>query len=159
MIQQSEWSYDLVAHLLDRAGFGGTPAEIERLAAMSPRDAVRSLVYYRDVADVELAPFHESGFFPAPDWSPARTSNAFRHILFGTLDGLPPAERARLMHPAAPERAALSALPGGSAGDRRRPPAGQPPALEPLSLLDGRHETALRELLHLILSTPENQLA
>ena len=30
------------AHLLERAGFGGTPEEIARLAAMTPRQAVDS---------------------------------------------------------------------------------------------------------------------
>ena len=42
----SEWNRDRAAHLLERAGFGGTPAELAQLAAMSPQQAVRSLVYY-----------------------------------------------------------------------------------------------------------------
>ena len=35
------------AHLLERAGFGGTPAEVARLAAMSSRQIVQTLVRYR----------------------------------------------------------------------------------------------------------------
>jgi len=63
-IPASEWSRDRAAHLLDRAGFGGTPTEIARLAAMSPREAVRSLVYYRAIQN-SLPPFDDSGAFDA----------------------------------------------------------------------------------------------
>jgi hypothetical protein len=34
-IFEDDWSYDRAAHLLERAGFGGTPAEIAALAAMT----------------------------------------------------------------------------------------------------------------------------
>ena len=37
-ISNSDWNYERAAHLLERAGFGGTPAEIEVLAAMTPED-------------------------------------------------------------------------------------------------------------------------
>src|SRR5438034_336417 len=33
-IPAADWNYDRAAHLLERAGFGGTPEEIEALAAM-----------------------------------------------------------------------------------------------------------------------------
>jgi len=39
-ISASDWTYERAAHLLERAGFGGAPAEIEHLAAMSPAAAV-----------------------------------------------------------------------------------------------------------------------
>ena len=39
-IAADEWSFDRAAHLLERAGFGGTPEEIAQLAAMTPADAV-----------------------------------------------------------------------------------------------------------------------
>jgi hypothetical protein len=58
----SEWSRDRAAHLLERAGFGGTPAELAQLAAMSPQQAVRSLVYYRAIKN-PLPPFEDSGAF------------------------------------------------------------------------------------------------
>jgi len=58
----ADWNRDRAAHLLERAGFGGTPEEIAHLAEMSPRQAVRSLVYYRAI-DNRLAPFEDSGAF------------------------------------------------------------------------------------------------
>ena len=45
-ISNSNWNYDTAAHLLERAGFGGTPDEVRALAAMPPEEAVRSLVYF-----------------------------------------------------------------------------------------------------------------
>ena len=39
-IVASSWTRDRAAHLLERAGFGGTPDEIGRLAAMTPAEAV-----------------------------------------------------------------------------------------------------------------------
>src|SRR6476659_7131144 len=35
-IGRADWNYDFAAHLLERAGFGGTPEEIEALAKMTP---------------------------------------------------------------------------------------------------------------------------
>jgi len=58
----SEWNRDRAAHLIERAGFGGTPAEVQRWAAMSPKQAVRSLVYYREISN-PLPPFEDSGAF------------------------------------------------------------------------------------------------
>ena len=43
----------LAAHLLRRAGFGGTPGEIRRYAAMTAGDAVESLVRFPSTSDVE----------------------------------------------------------------------------------------------------------
>ena len=63
-IGAADWDYDKAAHLLERAGFGGTPAEIERLAAMTPEAAVRWLVDYARQPD-ELEPFDAS-----PIWDP-----------------------------------------------------------------------------------------
>ena len=63
-IGTTDWDYDKAAHLLERAGFGGTPAEVERLAAMTPEAAVRWLVEYARQPD-ELDPFNAS-----PIWDP-----------------------------------------------------------------------------------------
>jgi len=63
-IGAADWDYDKAAHLLERAGFGATPAEIERLAAMTPEAAVRWLVDYARQPDV-LEPFDAS-----PIWDP-----------------------------------------------------------------------------------------
>ena len=43
-ISDEDWSYDRAAHLLERAGFGGTPEEIATLAAMTPDAGGRALV-------------------------------------------------------------------------------------------------------------------
>jgi hypothetical protein len=69
-ITTSDWNYDRAAHLLERAGFGGTPEEIERLVAMSPREAVRHLVYYQKVQNVPMPDFDASGIFPSKDFDP-----------------------------------------------------------------------------------------
>ncbi|HEU5124672.1 MAG TPA: DUF1800 domain-containing protein [Verrucomicrobiae bacterium] len=45
------WNFITAAHLLNRAGFGGTPAEIEKLAAMSPQQAVSALLDYEQTPD------------------------------------------------------------------------------------------------------------
>ena len=65
-ITDQEWSYDRVAHLLERAGFGGTPQEVERLAAMTPKQAVDWLVNYQAVDNSHLTPFEESGIYDPP---------------------------------------------------------------------------------------------
>jgi len=59
-ISVSNWSFDRAAHLLERAGFGGTPDDIARLAAMSPQAAVAALVDYHAIANDHLAPFERS---------------------------------------------------------------------------------------------------
>ena len=64
-ITASDWNYDKAQHLLERAGFGGTPEDIERLAKMTPEQAVRSLVFAEGVDNSHLKPFVES-----PIWDP-----------------------------------------------------------------------------------------
>ncbi len=60
-IAGSDWSYDFAAHLLERAGFGGTPEEVARLAAMTPEQAVAYLVDYKSVPNDHIEPFDPSG--------------------------------------------------------------------------------------------------
>src|ERR1043166_2666020 len=60
-ITAADWNADRAAHLLERAGFGGTPEDIQRLAAMTPQQAVDSLVEYSRVDNSALRPFDESG--------------------------------------------------------------------------------------------------
>ena len=43
-IARSDWTYERAAHLLERAGFGGTPQEVDKLARMTPEQAVEYLV-------------------------------------------------------------------------------------------------------------------
>jgi len=79
-IAPSDWNYDFAAHLLERAGFGGTPEEIEVLARLSPAEAVRRLVYFQNIENV-LPPFdhsgiHDPGLEPFPESRPAVTKMA-----------------------------------------------------------------------------------
>ena len=75
-IAVSDWSYDFAAHLLERAGFGGTPEEIARLAAMTPERAVAYLVDYKSVPNDHLEPFDASGVWDPGlrDFPPSRVA-------------------------------------------------------------------------------------
>ena len=80
-IDAEEWSYDRAAHLIERAGFGATPGEIEALAAMTPDEVVRWLVNYESVPNGDLPAFDHSGIFepgldPFPPSRPATTALA-----------------------------------------------------------------------------------
>ncbi len=66
------------AHLLERAGFGATPAEIAAVVALGPEKAVRRLVHF-DGVDQELPPFEHSGIWkPGMDPFPASRAEAVR---------------------------------------------------------------------------------
>ena len=54
-IAAADWNYDRAAHLLAHAGFGGTPAEIQKLADLGLERAVRSLVHYESIPESEDA--------------------------------------------------------------------------------------------------------
>jgi hypothetical protein len=76
-----DWSYERAAHLLERAGFGGTPEEIQRLADMAPAQAVRHLVHFQDIDNSHVRPFeesgvHDAGLEPFPPSRPATTDLA-----------------------------------------------------------------------------------
>ena len=75
-IEAADWSYARAAHLFERAGFGGTPEQIDELATMTPEQAVARLVDYEAIDDSALPPFIESGVFPEamlPDLDDALT--------------------------------------------------------------------------------------
>jgi uncharacterized protein (DUF1800 family) len=79
-IAREDWNAERAAHLLERAGFGGTPEEIAQLAAMTPEAAVRQLVYHKDIAN-DLPAFdhsgiHDAGLEPFPASRPAATDLA-----------------------------------------------------------------------------------
>ena len=77
-IAAADWNYDRAAHLLERAGFGGTPEEIGRLAAMTPRQAVDALVDFESIKS-DLKPFDESGIWdPGMDPFPPSRAEAVR---------------------------------------------------------------------------------
>jgi len=80
-ISSSEWNYETAAHLLERAGFGGTPEQIESLAALTPEQAVNSLVHFNSSDNKHLLPFehsgiHDPGLEPFPPSRPATTELA-----------------------------------------------------------------------------------
>src|ERR1043166_1305964 len=58
-LPRTKWNYTTAAHLLNRAGFGGTPAEIEALEAMGLEKAVSHLLDYEHILDTT----------PAPSWA------------------------------------------------------------------------------------------
>ncbi|MGH8678516.1 MAG: DUF1800 domain-containing protein, partial [Burkholderiales bacterium] len=79
-IAASDWNAERAAHLLERAGFGGTPDEIAQLARMSPESAVRHLLHHRNIAN-DLPAFdhsgvHDPGLEPFPPSRPAATDLA-----------------------------------------------------------------------------------
>jgi uncharacterized protein (DUF1800 family) len=83
-ITAADWSYESAEHLLDRAGFSGTPEDIQKLANMSPAEAVRSLVYYEKIPNDRLPAFEHSGFWDDtlthfPPSRPAATELAMRN--------------------------------------------------------------------------------
>jgi hypothetical protein len=80
-ITAADWNAERAAHLLERAGFGGTPDEVARLAAMTPQQAVDSLVEYARVDD-PAPPFVESGIWDrGMDPFPASRADADRRAI------------------------------------------------------------------------------
>ena len=82
-ITDADWSYDRAEHLLGRAGFSGTPDEVQSLAEMMPAQAVRFLVDYDGISNDHLQPFVHSGFWDEtltlfPPSRPAATDLAMR---------------------------------------------------------------------------------
>jgi uncharacterized protein (DUF1800 family) len=80
-IGPADWNSDFAAHLLERAGFGGTPEEIAALAKMTPAQAMARLVRYEGTDTAKLPPFDESGVHdpglePFPPSRPAVTDEA-----------------------------------------------------------------------------------
>jgi uncharacterized protein (DUF1800 family) len=80
-ITAKDWNRDLAAHLLERAGFGGTPSEIDALAKLTPQQAIARLVRYQGTDVSHLPAFDESGIHdpglePFPPSRPAVTDLA-----------------------------------------------------------------------------------
>ncbi|MBV8096318.1 MAG: DUF1800 family protein [Acetobacteraceae bacterium] len=77
-IRTDKWNCERARHLLDRAGFGGPPEEVERLARLAPEAAVTFLVDYEEIENAHLAPFEHSCIYdptltPFPPTRPAAT--------------------------------------------------------------------------------------
>jgi len=80
-IAPADWNYDFAAHLLERAGFGGTPQEIDALAKLTPAQAIARLVRFEGTNISQLPPFehsgiHDPGLEPFPPTRPAVTDLA-----------------------------------------------------------------------------------
>jgi uncharacterized protein (DUF1800 family) len=80
-IEPGDWNRARAKHLLNRTGFGGTPEDVDRLAALAPVEAVRRIVDYESVENVNLAPFEHSGVYDPtlkvfPPSRPATTRKA-----------------------------------------------------------------------------------
>ena len=84
-IAPSDWNVDFAAHLFERAGFGGTPEQIETLATLTPAQAVGHLVRFEHLAGKGDAPalpafdesgVHDPGLEPFPPSRPAVTEMA-----------------------------------------------------------------------------------
>jgi uncharacterized protein (DUF1800 family) len=80
-ISSNDWNARRAAHLLERAGFGGTPDEIAALAALPPERAVARMVRFEGVPADALPPFdasgvHDPGLEPFPPSRPAATELA-----------------------------------------------------------------------------------
>jgi uncharacterized protein (DUF1800 family) len=55
-LPEKDWSFATAAHLLNRAGFGGTPSQIEKLADLDHEQAISSLLDYELIPDPTLNP-------------------------------------------------------------------------------------------------------
>lgn len=78
-ITAADWNAERAAHLLERAGFGGTPENIDRLASLTPQQAVDSLVEYQRIDNPAARAFEESGVWdPGMDPFPPSRAEAVR---------------------------------------------------------------------------------
>jgi hypothetical protein len=59
-ISQEDWTISKASHLIGRAGFGGTPEEIEYIFKLGPIKAVEYLVNYEKISTIHLLEFEES---------------------------------------------------------------------------------------------------
>lgn len=55
-LSANDWDYSKAAHLLNRAGFGGTPEQIEKLVSLGHEGAVSYLVDYEKIPDPAADP-------------------------------------------------------------------------------------------------------
>ena len=80
-IAASEWNAARAAHLLERAGFGATPADVKQSLALGARAAVGALVRPGAGDDPAVGPFQPSGIpdagiDPFPETRPLATETA-----------------------------------------------------------------------------------
>src|ERR1022692_1494294 len=68
-LASERWHFPAAAHLLNRAGFGGPPADINRLLNLGPARAVSHLVDFESIAETT----------PAPSWAQPDPERAERY--------------------------------------------------------------------------------
>ncbi|MEM7220587.1 MAG: DUF1800 domain-containing protein [Pseudomonadota bacterium] len=78
-IERGAWTASDAAHLLERAGFGATPADVQRLLRLGPKRAVRELSRPRRGASAFVhSGIFDAGLDPFPPSRPATTNAAKR---------------------------------------------------------------------------------
>src|ERR1035441_10240739 len=82
-LASDRWNFTAAAHLLNRAGFGGPPADINRLLNLGPARAVSHLVDFESIAETT----------PAPSWAQPDPERAER---FRAARQASPEERRRI---------------------------------------------------------------
>jgi hypothetical protein len=97
-ISARDWNDDRATHLLAHAGFGGTPAEIEKLADAGLERAVGSLVYYESIPNLKMQPFVESGLWDPtlnvfPESRPEATDRALKNGISMGVENKPRGSR------------------------------------------------------------------
>src|SRR5471030_1102168 len=55
-LSSGKWDFQAAAHLLNRAGFGGSPDDIQKLSGLGHDQAVSSLIDYEKIPDPTLNP-------------------------------------------------------------------------------------------------------
>jgi len=80
-LENQNWDLSKAKHLLERAGFGGTPEEVEFLFRLGLPKAVEHLVYYENISVAHMPEFdesdiHDPGLINFPPSRPATTKLA-----------------------------------------------------------------------------------
>jgi len=79
-LASGDWNDEKAKHLLERAGFGATPEDVQRLARLTPSQAVKQMVRYASIPDkfkaFEDSGAHDAGLEPFAASRPAATDLA-----------------------------------------------------------------------------------
>ena len=80
-LSEKDWDFKKARHLLERAGFGGTPNDIEKIYKLGVNGAVNYLVNYENISTDNLEVFidsdiHDPGLINFPPSRPATTQLA-----------------------------------------------------------------------------------
>ncbi len=85
-VSAAEWDARHAAHLLDRAGFGGSPQEIAEIAALTPQQAVTRLVNFHKVTqDKRLGDFQVQPYVPPPPTEGQTKYDRNLQVFFGLV--------------------------------------------------------------------------